>query len=47
LILVAAVWYGPHLQDVIAIYRENRQAAVNENEAPLFTFDSTSSTFTL
>ena len=40
LLLVASVWYGPHLQDVIAIYRENRQAAVNENEAPLFTFDS-------
>jgi len=39
-IVVASVWYGPHLQDVIAIYRENRQAAVNENEAPLFTFDS-------
>lgn len=37
---IAAIWYGPHLQDVIAIYRENRQAAVNENEAPLFTFDS-------
>ncbi len=40
LILVAAIWYGPHLHDVIAIYRENRQAALNENEAPLFTFDS-------
>jgi len=38
--LVAAIWYGPHLQDVIAIYAENRQAAVNENEAPLFSFDS-------
>ena len=40
LIMIAAVWYGPHLQDVIAIYRENQQAAVNENEAPLFSFDS-------
>jgi 4-amino-4-deoxy-L-arabinose transferase-like glycosyltransferase len=40
LIIVAAIWYGPHLQDVIAIYRENRQAAVNENEAPLFSLDS-------
>lgn len=39
-VLVAAIWYGPHLQDVIAIYRENRQAAVNENEAALFSFDS-------
>jgi 4-amino-4-deoxy-L-arabinose transferase-like glycosyltransferase len=40
LILVAAIWYWPHLHDVIAIYRENQQAAVNENEAPLFSFDS-------
>ena len=40
LILIAAIWYGPHLHDVIAIYRENQQAAVNENEAPLFSFDS-------
>ena len=40
LILIAAIWYGPHMPDVIAIYRENQRAAVNENEAPLFTFDS-------
>ncbi len=40
LVLIAAIWYGPHLQDVIAIYRENQRAAVNENEAPLFSFDS-------
>lgn len=40
LVLVAAIWYGPHLQDVIAIYRENQRAALSENEAPLFTFDS-------
>jgi hypothetical protein len=40
LILIAALWYVPHLRDVIAIYRENQQAAVNENEAPLFNFDS-------
>lgn len=40
LILIAGVWYGPHFADVIAIYRENQRAAVNENEAPLFTFDS-------
>jgi hypothetical protein len=39
-ILIAGIWYGPHFADVIAIYRENQQAAVNENEAPLFTFDS-------
>ena len=38
--LVAAIWYGPHFRDVIAIYRENQQAAVNENEAPLFSFGS-------
>lgn len=40
LILVAAVWYLPHMHDVIEIYRENQRAAVSENEAPLFTFDS-------
>ena len=40
MILIAALWYVPHLRDVIAIYRENQQAAVNENEAPLFNFDS-------
>jgi 4-amino-4-deoxy-L-arabinose transferase-like glycosyltransferase len=37
---IAAIWYGPHLRDVIEIYRENQRAAVNENEAPLFSFDS-------
>lgn len=40
LILVAAVWYLPHMRDVIEIYRENQRAAVSENEAALFTFDS-------
>lgn len=40
LILVAAIWYAPHIRDVIEIYRENQRAAVSENEAPLFTFDS-------
>jgi len=40
LILIASIWYAPHWQDVIAIYRENQQAAISENEAPLFTFDS-------
>jgi len=40
LVLIASIWYAPHWQDVLAIYRENQQAAVNENEAPLFTFDS-------
>jgi len=38
--LIAAIWYGPHFQDVIAIYRENQRAAIDENEAPLFSFDS-------
>lgn len=41
LILIAAIWYAPHMSDVIAIFRENQRAAVSENEAPLFTFDST------
>lgn len=40
LILVAAIWYAPHMRDVFEIYRENQRAAVSENEAPLFTFDS-------
>ncbi|MCI0485193.1 MAG: hypothetical protein L0229_01065 [Blastocatellia bacterium] len=37
---VAALWYGPHLDDVLAIYRVNREAAINENEAPLYSFVS-------
>ena len=40
LILIAAIWYAPHLRDVIEIYRENKRAALSENEAPLFSFDS-------
>jgi 4-amino-4-deoxy-L-arabinose transferase-like glycosyltransferase len=40
LVGITAIWYGPHLSDVIEIYRENQRAAVNENEAPLFSFDS-------
>ncbi|HSB09728.1 MAG TPA: hypothetical protein VLM38_09615, partial [Blastocatellia bacterium] len=39
-LVIAAIWYAPHMGDVIAIYRENQQAAVNENEAPLYSFDS-------
>ena len=39
-VAVAAVWYGPHLDDVIEIYQVNKQAAINENEAPLFSFRS-------
>ncbi|HYP25787.1 MAG TPA: glycosyltransferase family 39 protein, partial [Blastocatellia bacterium] len=37
---VAAIWYWPHLNDVIAIYNVNREGAINENEAPLFTLMS-------
>ncbi|MFY9557448.1 MAG: glycosyltransferase family 39 protein [Blastocatellia bacterium] len=40
LVSIAAIWYGPHLHDMITIYRENSQAAASENEAPLFSFDS-------
>lgn len=40
MLLIAAIWYAPHIGDVIAIYRENQQAAVSENEAPLYSFDS-------
>jgi 4-amino-4-deoxy-L-arabinose transferase-like glycosyltransferase len=37
---VAAIWYAPHLKDVIAIYKMNQQAALDENEAPLFSLMS-------
>lgn len=37
---VAALWYAPHLQDVIEIYRANQAGAINENEAPLFSLMS-------
>jgi hypothetical protein len=37
---VTAIWYAPHLKDVIAIYKMNQQAALDENEAPLFSFMS-------
>lgn len=33
----AAVWYGPHLDDVVEIYRTNRMNADLENEAGLWT----------
>jgi hypothetical protein len=39
-IVVAGIWYGPHLDDVIEIYQANKIAAVNENEAPLFSYRS-------
>ncbi len=37
---VAAVWYGPHLDDVIEIYRINKEGAISENEAPVLSFMS-------
>src|SRR4029078_8995566 len=30
-IIIAAIWYGPHFKDVVAIYRENQRAATSEN----------------
>lgn len=38
--LLAAIWYAPHLSDVLEIYRINKEGAVNENEAGLFSFMS-------
>jgi 4-amino-4-deoxy-L-arabinose transferase-like glycosyltransferase len=37
---IASVWYVPHLEEVLSIYRVNQEAAGSENEAPLFTFAS-------
>jgi 4-amino-4-deoxy-L-arabinose transferase-like glycosyltransferase len=37
---IAAVWYWPHINDVIEIYKINQQGAIDENEAPLFSFMS-------
>ena len=37
---IVAIWYAPHLEEVLAIYRVNRQAAINEREAPLYGFVS-------
>ena len=39
-IAISAIWYVPHLDDVIAIYNVNKVGAVNENEAPLYTIGS-------
>ena len=39
-VAIASVWYVPHLDHVIAIYRVNQVGAVNENEAPLLTLGS-------
>jgi 4-amino-4-deoxy-L-arabinose transferase-like glycosyltransferase len=40
IIAVSAIWYAPHLTEVLAIYRENQLAAAREHEAPLFSFMS-------
>src|SRR5262249_52379710 len=40
ILLIASIWYAPHMKDVLSIYHENQKAAIDENEAPLFTFDS-------
>jgi len=37
---IAALWYGPHFRDVIAVYHQNQQAAVDEGESPLYSFES-------
>jgi 4-amino-4-deoxy-L-arabinose transferase-like glycosyltransferase len=39
-VAISAIWYVPHFNDVITIYRLNQQAAVKENEAPLLSFMS-------
>jgi 4-amino-4-deoxy-L-arabinose transferase-like glycosyltransferase len=36
----AALWYAPHFRDVIAVFHQNQQAAIDEGEAPLFSFES-------
>lgn len=40
IILISSIWYLPHMEEVLAIYRVNKDAAASENEAPLFTFAS-------
>ena len=40
IIVIAAIWYGPHLQDAIAIYRINQQGALDEHEPAVFSRDS-------
>jgi 4-amino-4-deoxy-L-arabinose transferase-like glycosyltransferase len=37
---IAAIWYAPHLREVIDIYKVNREAAISENEAPLYSLMS-------
>lgn len=40
ILIIAAIWYGPHLQDAIAIYRINQQGAIDEHEPLVFSRDS-------
>jgi hypothetical protein len=37
---VSAIWYAPHLREVIDIYKVNKEAAQSENEAPLYSIMS-------
>jgi hypothetical protein len=37
-VLIASIWYVPHLNDVIHIYKVNASNAAVENEAPPFSF---------
>jgi 4-amino-4-deoxy-L-arabinose transferase-like glycosyltransferase len=38
--VIAGIWYVPHMDDVLSIYRVNKVGAINENEAPLYTIGS-------
>jgi 4-amino-4-deoxy-L-arabinose transferase-like glycosyltransferase len=40
MIALASVWYWPHSGDVVAIWRANQMAALDEREPPLFSRDS-------
>jgi 4-amino-4-deoxy-L-arabinose transferase-like glycosyltransferase len=40
MISIAALWYGPHWDDVLAIWRANKLAAIDEREPALFSRDS-------
>ncbi|MBI3650803.1 MAG: glycosyltransferase family 39 protein [Acidobacteria bacterium] len=37
---ISAIWYWPHRHEVIEIYQVNKAAAINENEAPLYSIMS-------
>jgi len=39
-VAISAIWYAPHIKDVVEIYKINQQGALDENEAPLFSFMS-------